>query len=277
MDKDTGAFKAIYFTDLMRAFEFVKPDWIREVLKARGASRWLRTVVGFFIRPRKAIPKILDKKLTPIQILVGVDMGNALAPWIFCVATDPIIRHLHRIPNSITNGYTDDATSVVDAIKALKQVQETWKCYKATGLSIAEHTCIGHKDIWGNTTKGSSFVIDWDRPQTRQGRDVETLDNENDLAEIIAKQHRIKCSCRPKFKTAIILRRSPTSDQLAGINDTPQGPLILCNNAKNLGLMVHSNRPWRENAKNNKISKAAKIEMVYHSYIQLVKEKVRRY
>lgn len=215
-----------------------------------------------------AIPRILGKKLTPIQILIGIDMGSALAPCIFCMAIDPIIRHLNQIPNSITNGYMDDATSIVDDIRALKRGWETWKRYEATGQVIAGHT--------GKSTKGPRLTVIRKTPQTREGRDLGTLDNNDDLAELISKEHRTKCACKPKVETAVILRRKPTAEQLAGINDTPQRPLVLCNNAKKLQAYGAHQQTVARGRQKHKITKAAKIEIIYDSYIQPLKEKVRR-
>ena len=50
-------------SDLMKAFELVNPYWVKGVMKARGAPKWLIAVVEFFVRPRTAIPKILGKLL----------------------------------------------------------------------------------------------------------------------------------------------------------------------------------------------------------------------
>ena len=44
-----SSFASVLFTDLIKAFELVSPQWIRAVLRARGAPRWLMKIVEVFI------------------------------------------------------------------------------------------------------------------------------------------------------------------------------------------------------------------------------------
>ena len=62
----------------------------------------------------------------------------------------------------------------------------------------------------------------------------------------MAAEHKVRCACKPKVKTDIILKNHPADAQPKEINSTPQGPLIITNKAKNLGLMVHNNKPWKD-------------------------------
>ena len=85
-------------------------------------------------------------------------MGNALAPWIFCLAIDPIVRYANRIPGVIKmNAYMDDTNTAGKGKAWLKQMQTVWEIMKPAGLIIAKHNCI---EILCNGTsyKGASVA-----------------------------------------------------------------------------------------------------------------------
>ena len=87
---------------------------------------------------------------------MGLDIGNALAPWIFCLALDPIVRYSNRVPDVISmKAYMEDTNTAGIGHKWLQQTQSMWEAIGSMGLIIAKHTCIkiGHL---GNTTTGPS-------------------------------------------------------------------------------------------------------------------------
>ena len=102
-------FLSVLFTDLVKAFELLNPKWICAILKARNAPLWLQAIVNAFTGKRCAVAKIMGRLLKAVFVNIGVDMGNALAPWIFCLALDPIVRYPNRIPRVINmKAYMDD-------------------------------------------------------------------------------------------------------------------------------------------------------------------------
>ena len=105
---------SVLFTDLVKAFELLNPKWVRGVLRARGAPRWLQRVIECFIGPRAAIAKIMGRLVRTVNVNIGVDMGNALAPWIFCLALDPLVRYANRVPGVIAmKAYMDDTKAIL--------------------------------------------------------------------------------------------------------------------------------------------------------------------
>jgi hypothetical protein len=82
--RHTHVHLGVLLTDLQKAFEYVHPIWIQQVLIARQAPLWLLKYAEYTLFGRSCKPKIAGYKLKPICLQVGVDMGSAISPLFFC-------------------------------------------------------------------------------------------------------------------------------------------------------------------------------------------------
>ena len=113
----------VLFTDLQKAFEYVHPAWILAVLMSRGAPRWLVKYTQYTFYCKQVIPKIQGKLLSPISVLTGVDMGNAISPFLFCLAIDPLLRKINSIHNVLLmKCYMDDNSTVINTFDPLVEI-----------------------------------------------------------------------------------------------------------------------------------------------------------
>ena len=70
----------------------------------------------------------MGRMLKAVYVNIGLDMGNALAPWIFCLALDPIVRYSNRVPDVISmKAYMDDTNTAGIGHKWLQQTQSMWE------------------------------------------------------------------------------------------------------------------------------------------------------
>ncbi len=88
----------VLVTNFMKAFEVVNPHYIFAVLKARSAPAWLLAYVHWVFFGRTVIPKIHGKILPGLSVQVGVDMGSAMSPLLFCLTMDVLLRYPDSIP-----------------------------------------------------------------------------------------------------------------------------------------------------------------------------------
>ncbi len=65
---------------------------------ARSAPAWLLAYVHYVLFGRTVIPKIHGKFMLGLQVQVGVDLGSAMSPLLFCPAMDVLVRYLDSIP-----------------------------------------------------------------------------------------------------------------------------------------------------------------------------------
>jgi len=55
------------------------------------------------------------------MIVTGVDMGRSFSVLLFCVAMDPVLTYLNRIPGMLAvQGYVDDTTMVGDTTAGMQ-------------------------------------------------------------------------------------------------------------------------------------------------------------
>ena len=72
-------------------------------------------------------------------------MGRSFSVLLFCIAMDPILTYLNRIPGVLTvQGYVDDTTLAGDTAAGMQWLSEVWNvCSKprTAGIQIDEHHC----------------------------------------------------------------------------------------------------------------------------------------
>lgn len=90
----------------------------------------------------------MARLLKALLIVTGVDMCNDLAPLMFGIALDPILRYLNQIPATIcTKGYMDDTGTVGKGLAWISEVQHCWARFESTQLKVAMHNCIEWRPI----------------------------------------------------------------------------------------------------------------------------------
>lgn len=81
--------------------------------------------------------------MNAVHLNVGLDMGNALAPWVLCLVLDPLVGYANRIPGVIaTKAYMDDTNTTGVSPKRFQQVQAMWETLTSMGFENAKHTCV---------------------------------------------------------------------------------------------------------------------------------------
>ena len=84
--------------------------------------------------------------LAALKVLVGVDMGSAMSPLLFCIALDPLLVYLNRIPKVVgVRAYMDDNqiwgkakdASLAWLFQAMTLIEE----YQDAGLQVTQHSC----------------------------------------------------------------------------------------------------------------------------------------
>jgi hypothetical protein len=143
----------VVLTDYVKAFEMINPRWIQAVLRARQAPLWLTKLAAYLLDIRHVTPKIAGLMLDAIAVTQGVDMGNAISPWFFCIGMDPLIRLLNAIPKVIANrAYMDDNQNWGHGTEWMYTAQHTCDKFTPAGLVIAPHTCcLFWPASWGPT------------------------------------------------------------------------------------------------------------------------------
>ena len=137
-----SALVVVALTDYMKAFEIVNPKWILAVLQARKAPLWLLSYARYVLNGRKVYRKLQGKLLSFIHVVVGVDMGSAISPLFFCLAMDPLLVSLNRIPRVLgVRAYMDDNQIWGRYLAWLRQFQHQCDAMKSAGLIIVQHTC----------------------------------------------------------------------------------------------------------------------------------------
>ena len=131
--------------DLSKAFERINPWWILRILAIRGAPYWVVKYTKYILFNRRSKQKVQGRLLPAKVIVTGVDMGRSFSVLLFCIAMDPILHYLHRIPGVIAvQGYVDDTTLVgddVDQFEWLACVGRLCKDLKSAGILVEPHRC----------------------------------------------------------------------------------------------------------------------------------------
>ena len=96
--------------------------------------------------PQTAIPKVTGRMLRAVHVNISVDMGNALALKILCLALHLIVRYSVRVPILIAmKAYMDDSNAAGEGKQWLQRAQAMCTALTTMGLRIAEHTRIKMK------------------------------------------------------------------------------------------------------------------------------------
>ena len=79
------------------------------------------------------------------MIVTDVDMGRSFSVLLFCIAMDPILTYLNRVPGMLTvQGYVDDTTMAGDTATGMQWLTDAWNVcakLKTAGIQIDEHQC----------------------------------------------------------------------------------------------------------------------------------------
>ena len=135
LDHDTPC--ACLSLDLSKAFERINPYWILQILSACKAPLWV--IHG--------IPDIFSfsEDVGTRYKANGVDMGRSFSVLLFCVAMDPVLTYLNRIPGMLAvQGYVDDTTMVGDTTAGMQWLTDAWNIctrLRSAGIQIDEHHC----------------------------------------------------------------------------------------------------------------------------------------
>ena len=247
---------SVLFTDLQKAFEYVHPAWIIAVLTARGAPRWLVKYTQYTFFHKQVVPKIQGRLLDPILVVTGVDMGNAISPFLFCLAIDPLLRKINSIHNVLLmKCYMDDNSTVLETFSPVAQIQKEFMAFQSAGVRVLKHECAYvswyEEGRRFSTPKGPSWkrVITLALRKTRHlpapifylaGDDKPSSKSKlaflisplgiDALARIISKP----CSC--KCKTALVCNQRLDARDVCMLDSTPWGAKIVTSCTTSLGL-----------------------------------------
>ena len=225
--------------------------------------------------------------MKPVHVNIGVDMGNALAPWIFCLALDPLIRYANRVPGVIRmQAYMDDTNSAGKGSDWLRQIQSMWGIVDSAGLHIARHHCC-HVTHNNKTTCGESYSAIIRTITDRHGGDatVHIHGTPHQVSDIMTQEGQCcprilrqafenGCYCKG-VKTKLLLRIPPTDEVLQTLDNTPYGMMIIDVKDRCLGLTALT--PCRDNkGKTIKLSSTQKSDLVFEPYLAKVEHRSER-
>ena len=279
---------SVLFTDLVKAFELLNPKWIRGVLKARKAPRWLENIIECFIGHRTATAKIMGRLIRTVNVNIGVDMGNALAPWIFCIALDPLIRYANRIPDVVAmRAYMDDTNTATIGTQAIKRTQAMWEIMGEAGLIVAKHTCIKVEHA-GEYHRGASLSQILQKIQQDHEGDQQVLINQqtHQISDILTEEglctakiareiQNWPCTCKG-VKTKLLLRRIPNTADLQALDNTPYGLKIIADTDRCLGITAFAPCKTNGRGKETKINENAAAELAYEPYLKKIEIRANR-
>ena len=98
--------------DFQQAFERVSPDYVRDVLCCWQLPVWLIWLTWIFLSHR--FSRILLGRVMGIRrpVLIGVDIGTQVAPFLYIVGLDPMLCMASVLPGiSILKAYMDDVAA----------------------------------------------------------------------------------------------------------------------------------------------------------------------
>ena len=94
---------------------------------------------------RRCKHKVQGKLLPSRMIVTGVDMGRSFSVLLFCVAMDPVLTYLNRVPDMLTvQGYVDDTTMAGDTTAGMQWLTDAWNVctrLRSAGIQIDQHHC----------------------------------------------------------------------------------------------------------------------------------------
>ena len=131
----------VLFTDLKKAFEYINPEWILLILRARRAPQWIIAFASHTFFGRILRPRIRGKLLPGLEIQTGVDMGSAISPFFFCLAIDPLIRRINSYRNVIVmRAYMDDNSAMLKHAKSVDRIATLFEECCSTFLLLLRAT-----------------------------------------------------------------------------------------------------------------------------------------
>ena len=135
--------RTVTLADLNKAFERVAVQWILLVLSSLQVPFWFFTAVAFFLTGRRSKFRIGKVIIGIIRLLAGLDMGNGLSPFSFCLAVDPLLWLLGNTPGiDIIKAYMDDLQIGASTDKARSALQGLLLRFaRASGLLVTRHSC----------------------------------------------------------------------------------------------------------------------------------------
>lgn len=112
MTMGTQASFVLPSNDFVEGFKLLNPNWIVAILEAGGAPNWPRQIICTVAGHRSAIPRVIGRLFRVVHVNVVFCTGNALAPWILCLALHPIVGYSNCIPDAIAmRAYVDAKTA----------------------------------------------------------------------------------------------------------------------------------------------------------------------
>lgn len=136
---------AVLSLDLSKAFERINPFGILQILSACRAPLWIIMYTRHILLFRRCRHKVQGGLLPSRMIVTGVDMGRSFSVLLFCIAMDPVLTYLNRIPGMLTvQGYVDDTTMAGDTTAGMQWLADAWNIcsrLRSAGIQIDEHHC----------------------------------------------------------------------------------------------------------------------------------------
>ena len=140
---DNAQQQVVMLTDLAKAFERVNPGWLLDILQARGAPYWLYAYTTHLLYGRKTRHRIQGHLLPHMALRQGLAMGRATSVLLFCIAMDPLICRLNKVPRVLAlKAYMDDNGTAGAGIGWIQESQRVFISLEAAGIVVLQHQCI---------------------------------------------------------------------------------------------------------------------------------------
>ena len=199
-----------------------------------------------------------------IHLQCGVDMGNGLSPWLFCLALDPLLYQLGTLGSPGVSAYMDDVSVPWFGLPQLTLTQRLIREFgKASGLTVAPHHCF-HGERWikargkvalkcklarGESWRVTLRLLTPHRGILRAGGRVFHVRGRRSFPRIL-RELRVRglpvCQCAPK--QTVLPQRHPTNGEQEGMHSLPWGPANFKPAARLLGFTLASRirgrAPW---------------------------------
>ena len=139
---DSTADSLVLLTDLAKAFERVNPGWLLQILTMLGVPHWVRQYSIHLLYGRRTLHRIQGFLLPPLSMRQGLAMGRASSVLLFCVAIDPLICALNRVPAVRTlKAYMDDNATEGQGSTWIASSQERFEALRTAGFQVLGHSC----------------------------------------------------------------------------------------------------------------------------------------
>ena len=120
----------------------------------------------FILFNRRSKQKVQERQLPAKVIVTEVDMGRSFSVLLFCIAMDPVLHYLNKIPGVIAvQGYVDDTILVgddIDQFQWLEVVGNLCKNLESAGIMVEPYRC--WRAEWVNAPSCTSSKIDDGHP-----------------------------------------------------------------------------------------------------------------